>query len=1784
MTRAPRPATHRQPLRRQLAITLAAAFAQGPALLPAALPALAGVAIAALLPTAAQAETMVKTFAGDGRMKRIDGTGTAASIILPRGMVFDSNGNMFVASTDSIRKITPAGVVTTFAGGQNSTDENRGYADGTGAAALFNNACGLAIDRNDNLYVADSSNNLIRKITPAGVVTTIAGGGSPGNTTQGYADGTGTDAKFMNPLGIAIDSNDNLYVADSNNQVIRKITPAGVVTTLAGSHLSMSYADGTGSAARFMNPTSLAVDSSDNLYVADSSNNLIRKITPAGVVTTVAGGGSAGGTTSGFADGTGVAAKFKRPSGLTFDSSGNLYVADSDNDLIRKVTPAGVVTTIAGSGSRGYMDGIVTQATFRMPGGLAFDSSEELYVADTYNQRIRKLTSAPGLSASVPADNATDVLPGATIALSFSAPMTLDTTSAAATRLIRIVNDTEETVEEIDIASPANGQLVFSNNNQTLTITPATPLASGNSYHLEIGSTALKDGASKPYPGIADTTTFNFDVASVAATPSISSTESGDGSVTLTFATPSDGGAALSGYVLTVTPSGGSPLTITLPAAGAGSTASTGGVTATVSSVSNGNTVITLSGLSNGTTYAATVAAKNVVGNSAPSSSPQGGLTPTGQLTATPAFTNAGSATLTLQSRTTGTGYLTLLEGANASCGTPTQTQAGQDSQGNPAYRSGSLPLTAATPASYTLRNLIAASNYTACIVASDGSTLPSTVLSSQLTTGAQVDHLLPTWATVGTAGFSAGEAKNTKLAFAPDGTPYVAYIDAGNANKATVMKYVAGAWTAVGIPGFSSARINYPSLAFSPDGTPYLAYWDSNSNNGGKTATVMKFTNGAWNVVGNAFFSAGLASYVSLAFAPDGTPYLGYQDSASNGFKATVMKFNGSNWVAVGSPGLSAGQAYDTSLAISADGTPYIAYRDNTGSNANYGKATVMKFANGSWSTVGSQFFTAGRSFANHLAIAPDGSPYLAYWDGDQDSKAVVMKFTNGAWSTVGGASISLDYVDAPSLAFAPDGSPSLAFVDGSKDGKATLMKFSNGSWSVFSNAGFSPDAVDYTSLAYAPDGTAYVAYQDSNNGNKASVMKIVPGIAVTATPGNQSAALSFATPANNGSALTGYVLTITPANGTPVTLTLAGLSTTTTSTAGGLTATISSVSGGNTVISVAGLTNGTAYSANISARNAGGNAAASTWPIVSVTPQAPTQPNTPDTPTTQPSNPFNPAGTSTGNEVKDFPTGSGSGYVPATSSLVTNLPNLENKVGVSDNGVVVITSTTKEPVRIKSDAPDNVLFSVPVNNSVAINIGGKGINVVTNTDPVKDSSGKAVSTVLATKTLTNEQGQSVQSVQVVKGQAEVKSTEANQIVGGLTLSKDATLRDVTATAGAIGSTVGFYKNPADFSGSVSAESGDAVVHVTLSGSANGGKAGDHFANATASTRTLTLKAGEVARFDKMGELIGVFAGSLSGTVGKTGDALVTTPPAGIAGYPQAIAKLDGKTLDRLGNNLLPAFLAAVMPQGSVKSAATGRAAAAADASFSLAQNASSGVVKLTFYGRDYYGLPLMPVPVDASVADGGVTLADGTVVWTEQGVSVRFAPAIADLPGFAKTAQTAGISTQIGDDGTVKLSTAGTVFYARPRFAADAVNGTAGFAVNPPYAITYTGVDGLTYMYGPSIDRATFTGSDGKSQIFDPTLYDATQITTLVQAAGSDWQQSRSVDGGLVLRHVSGQSFTLLPDYAVTVDTASGTTAGSTATPPAAAPAAWSAANGRIIVRYRTGFIPMIQSFSVK
>lgn len=316
----------------------------------------------------------VVTFAGS-TVGYVDAIGTNAKFSTPRGITIAPDGTLYVADCTNhvVRKVFPLGMVTTFAGSHAA-----GFQNGTGTAASFNQPSAVALDGSGNLYVTEWNNNCVRKITSTGVVTTLAGNG-----TAGTIDGTGTMAQFNVPMGIVYAPDGFLYVSERDSNRIRKVSTTGVVSVLAGG-IGTGDVDGTGTLAKFNSPHCITVNPSGELFVGDIGNNRIRKITSAGVVSTLAG------SIAGKQDGTGSAVRFSAPYAIAYAGNGIFYVGD-DNQTIRKMDSNGVVTTVLGNGSIGTCDGIGTSASFYNMRGMVVDSFGNIYIADAMNQRIRKI-------------------------------------------------------------------------------------------------------------------------------------------------------------------------------------------------------------------------------------------------------------------------------------------------------------------------------------------------------------------------------------------------------------------------------------------------------------------------------------------------------------------------------------------------------------------------------------------------------------------------------------------------------------------------------------------------------------------------------------------------------------------------------------------------------------------------------------------------------------------------------------------------------------------------------------------------------------------------------------------------------------------------------------------------------------------------------------------------------------------------------------------------------------------------------------------------------------------------------------------------------------------------------------------------------------------------------------------------------------------------------------------------------------------------------------------------
>ncbi|MDT3403538.1 NHL domain-containing protein [Mucilaginibacter terrae] len=320
--------------------------------------------------TGADTTVTTSTLAGSATLGSTNGTGTAASFGNPQGIAVDGQGNIYVADSYNhiIRKVTPAGVVSTFAG-----SSTVGFAAGTAATAQFYSPQGIAVDANSNVYVTDQGNNAVYKITQAGVVTILAGDGTPG-----VSDGTGSSARFNAPQGIAADAQGNVFVADRNNHRIRKITSAGVVTTFAGLGTAGAANGDATTVATFYRPVGVAFDTNGNLFVIDQANALLRKITSAGAVSTIVGN-------------TATKNLLNTPAGIALDAQNNIYITDQSGRVL-KISNANILYTLTGKAdTQGFADGGRATSQFSGPVGIAVDAAKNIYVADMNNNRIRKI-------------------------------------------------------------------------------------------------------------------------------------------------------------------------------------------------------------------------------------------------------------------------------------------------------------------------------------------------------------------------------------------------------------------------------------------------------------------------------------------------------------------------------------------------------------------------------------------------------------------------------------------------------------------------------------------------------------------------------------------------------------------------------------------------------------------------------------------------------------------------------------------------------------------------------------------------------------------------------------------------------------------------------------------------------------------------------------------------------------------------------------------------------------------------------------------------------------------------------------------------------------------------------------------------------------------------------------------------------------------------------------------------------------------------------------------------
>lgn len=343
-----------------------------------------------LMTIGAHAQTKIITTVGGTGVSGFSGdnaAATAAKLSNPSGVAVDDTGNIYIVDKGNyrIRKISKTGIITTIAG-----NGGIGYSgDHAAATAATLSPNGIAVDLAGNVFIADQGNNCIRKINKLGIITTVAG-----DTANGFAGdhGPATAAKLSNPSSVAVDVSGNLFITDQNNNRIRKVDTFGIITTVAGGGTGGLGDGGAATTASLSIPSGIAVDASGNLFIIDQGNNRVRKVTAMGLISTYAGTGAVGYSGDG---GAAIAATFNYPISVAVDGSGNVYVVEGNNNVIRKIDAIGNIYAFAGKDSLGYSGdgGAATAAKLKNPTGVAVDTAGKIYIADLGNNRIRKVAT-----------------------------------------------------------------------------------------------------------------------------------------------------------------------------------------------------------------------------------------------------------------------------------------------------------------------------------------------------------------------------------------------------------------------------------------------------------------------------------------------------------------------------------------------------------------------------------------------------------------------------------------------------------------------------------------------------------------------------------------------------------------------------------------------------------------------------------------------------------------------------------------------------------------------------------------------------------------------------------------------------------------------------------------------------------------------------------------------------------------------------------------------------------------------------------------------------------------------------------------------------------------------------------------------------------------------------------------------------------------------------------------------------------------------------------------------
>ncbi len=394
-------------------------------------------------------------YSGDG------GAATSAELFWPFTVALDTSGNLYIADYANcrIRKVNTSGIIKTFAG----TGSPGFSVDGSAATnAQLNNPAGVTVDAAGNVYIGDTFNDRIRKVTTSGIISTIAGNGIQGYSGDGGRAGL---AEFYDPHCIAIDTSKNIYITDTYNNCVRKINTLGIISTYAGNGVGGYFGDGgPATAAEFIQPWGLALDPLQNVYISDRDNNLVRVVNTSGIINTFAGNGYGAPYNGGYTGdgGNALSAELWNPTGISFDAAGNFYIADVVNNVIRMINTSGIISTIAGDGYADYYGdgGPATAAELYYPTGVLLDRSGNIYIADATNDRIRIIKSiTTGINSSLTTVNEINVYPnpnkGSFIITDVSPGQIAEIYNYEGQKICNEISD--KTIIKFDISNFANG-------------------------------------------------------------------------------------------------------------------------------------------------------------------------------------------------------------------------------------------------------------------------------------------------------------------------------------------------------------------------------------------------------------------------------------------------------------------------------------------------------------------------------------------------------------------------------------------------------------------------------------------------------------------------------------------------------------------------------------------------------------------------------------------------------------------------------------------------------------------------------------------------------------------------------------------------------------------------------------------------------------------------------------------------------------------------------------------------------------------------------------------------------------------------------------------------------------------------------------------------------------------------------------------------------------------------------------------------------------------------------